>query len=164
VSAVLIAAPARVTGPQSPIQTSNPHKVSKPMSNSSSVDVVKGFFSAFGKGDAESAVDSFHEQASIVAVRPGDRKGNLYGTYSGREGARAFITAVGKSFDTQAFSVDHVIGEGKLAFASGTFTHKLRSTGKLFTSDWALKCTIQDGRILEYHFYEDSEAFRDASR
>jgi uncharacterized protein len=141
-----------------------PAKVSKPMSSSSSVDVVKGFFAAFGKGDGEGVVNSFHEKASIVAVRKGERKGNHYGTYSGREGARAFITVLGKSFDTQAFSVDHVIGEGNVAFASGTFTHKLRSTGKLFTSDWALKCIIQDGKILEYHFYEDSEAFRDAGK
>jgi ketosteroid isomerase-like protein len=141
-----------------------PAKATKAMSNLSSADVVKGFFGAFGKGDVEGVVNSFHEKATIVAVRKGDRKGNHYGNYAGREGARAFVTVLGKTFDTQAFAVDHVIGEGNVAFASGSFTHKLKTTGKLFTSDWALKCIVENGKILEYHFYEDSEAFRDAGK
>lgn len=141
-----------------------PAKASKAMSTPTSADVVKGFFAAFGKGDAEGVVNSFHEKATIVAVRKGEHKGNHYGTYAGREGAKSFITVLSKSFDTQAFSVDHVVGEGNVAFASGSFVHKLKTTGKLFTSDWALKCIVQDGKILEYHFYEDSEAFRDAGK
>ena len=134
------------------------------MNNPSSADVVKGFFAAFGKGDLEGVVSSFDQQANIVAVRKGERRGDHYGTYAGAEGARAFVTALGKTFDTQAFSVEHVIGEGNVAYASGSFTHKLKATGKLFVSDWALKCITEGGKILDYHFYEDSEAFRDAGK
>lgn len=159
-AACSLQAVAQSNKPSTPVAT----PVKAKMSNPSSADVVKGFFAAFGKGDVEGVVNSFHEKATIVAVRKGDRKGNHYGNYAGREGARAFVTVLGKTFDTQAFAVDHVIGEGNVAFASGSFTHKLKTTGKLFTSDWALKCIVQDGKILEYHFYEDSEAFRDAGK
>lgn len=159
-AACSLQAAAQSNKPSTPVAT--PAKAK--MSNPSSADVVKGFFAAFGKGDVEGIVNSFHDKATIVAVRKGDRKGNHYGNYAGREGARAFVTVLGKTFDTQAFAVDHVIGEGNVAFASGSFTHKMKTTGKLFTSDWALKCIVQDGKILEYHFYEDSEAFRDAGK
>jgi ketosteroid isomerase-like protein len=127
--------------------------------------VVQGFFAAFRKGDFEGLVGSFHPDAEIVAVRPGTPGAEEhYGTYRGREGAGVFVATLGKLFDTKAFAVDHVVSQGELAFASGTFTHHLRTTGKPFTSHWALRCLVKDGTILRYHFYEDSAAFAEASR
>ncbi len=129
-----------------------------------SADVVRGFFAAFSKGDLE-GVATVHPDARVVAIREGARRNeDIYGSYAGKEGARAFVAMLGKSFDTQAFSVDGVVGEGDIAFASGRFTHRLKSTGKIFRSEWALRCVIQDGKILEYRFYEDSAAFAEASR
>jgi uncharacterized protein len=129
-----------------------------------SIDTLKQFFTAFGQGDVEGVVGSFDPSATIVAVRAGKRDGHeLYGSYSGREGAREFIANLGRTFDTQAFSVDALVAEGELAFARGSFTHKIRTTGKLFSSDWALTCVVRGRKILEYRFYEDSAAFLQAS-
>ena len=131
----------------------------------SAADVLKGFFDAFGKGDADGVINSFHSDSVIVAVHKGERKDNqLHGSYSGKEGAKAFVTNLGKNFDTKAFSVDQVIGEGNVAFASGAFVHNIRTTGKPYASDWALKIVAKDGKILEYHFYEDSAGYVEASR
>jgi hypothetical protein len=133
-------------------------------SSSKSADVVKAFFAAFGRGDLAALVDSFHQQTSIVAVRDAERSDHqLYGTYRGREGASEFIANLGKTFDTKAFDVANVIGDGDVAFANGTFTHALKSNGKLYSSGWALMCLIEDGKILEYRFYEDSARFTQAS-
>lgn len=129
-----------------------------------SADVVKAFFAAFGKGDFNGIIDTFHPQATISAVREGKQQGTHYGTYKGKDGAKAFISGLGQMFDTQAFAVNNVIGDGDVVFADGTFVHKIKSTGKLFASAWALKCTIKDGQIYTYHFYEDSAAFTDATR
>jgi ketosteroid isomerase-like protein len=122
-------------------------------------DVVKEFFAAFGKGDVDGVIASFSPNASIVAVRNADKKENHYGTYKGKEGVKDFLATLGKSFDTKAFAVNNIVGEGNVAFANGSFTHKLKSTGKLFSSDWALMTVVKEGKILEYHFYEDSQAF-----
>ena len=51
-----------------------------------------------------------------------------------------------------------------VAFASGTFVHDIRTTGKPYASDWALKIIVKDGKILEYHFYEDSQGFVEACK
>lgn len=130
-----------------------------------SKEVVQGFFNAFGKGDFQGIINSFHDSCSITAVREAEKNtGEVYGSYRGKEGVREFLSRLGSNFDTKSFSVSHIIGEGNVVFANGRFTHLLKLTGKAFTSDWALMCIVKEGRILEYHFYEDSEKFAEASR
>lgn len=130
-----------------------------------SKEVVQGFFNAFGKGDFDGIINSFHDSCTIVGIRDAQRNGTqVYGTYKGKEGAKAFLSNLGNAFDTKAFSVQNVIGEGNISFANGKFTHIVKSTGKSFSSDWALMCVIKDDKIFEYHFYEDSEKFSEANR
>jgi len=128
-------------------------------------EIVQGFFTAFGNGDFNGVVNSFHDSCKVVGIRDSERVGNqIYGTYKGKEGAKTFLTNLGNAFDTKAFSVDHVIGDGNVAFANGKFIHVVRASGKTFASDWALMCVIKDDKILEYHFYEDSEKFSEANK
>jgi len=130
-----------------------------------SKDAAQAFFTAFGKGDFEGIVNAFHESCTITAVREAGRTGaQVYGTYRGKVGVKSFLANLGSAFDTKAFAVANVVGEGPVAFANGTFTHLVKSSGQLYTSDWALMCVVKDGKILEYHFYEDSEKFAEASK
>lgn len=129
------------------------------------VDVVKGFFNAFDKGDMAGLIGSFHEKATINAVREGKRKpGEPYGTYKGKKGVEEFIQSLGAAFNTKEFTVENVIGSGDVVFANGRFKHELKSTGKTYESAWALKCVIKDGKILTYDFYEDTAGFIEANR
>jgi hypothetical protein len=131
----------------------------------SSKEVVQGFFSAFGSGDFNGVVNSFHDSCTVIAIRDAQRNGDqIYGTYKGKEGAKTFLATLGKAFDTKAFSVENIVGEGHVSFANGKFTHVVKSTGRQFPSDWALMCVIKDDKIYEYHFYEDSEKFSEASK
>ena len=140
-------------------------KTSKMETVKQSKEIVEDFFNAFGKGDFNKLISSFHDSSTIVAVRKASRTGpEIYGTYQGKEGVKTFISNLGAAFDTKAFSVDHVIGEGSIAFANGKFTHMVKSSRKSFSSDWALMCVIKDNKIFEYHFYEDSEKFAEANK
>jgi ketosteroid isomerase-like protein len=145
------------------IDTATHDTVTTADTRKSASEVLKGFFEAFGRGDADGVINSFHPDSVIVAVRKGERKDNqLHGTYVGREGAKAFVMNLGKNFDTKAFSVDQIVSEGNVAFASGAFVHNIRDTGKPYASDWALKIVVKDDKILEYHFYEDSAGYIEA--
>jgi len=140
-------------------------KTMETITKKQSKEVVQGFFTAFGNGDFNGVMNSFHDSCTIHAVRDAQRSGSqIYGTYKGKEGAKTFLTNVGGAFDTKAFTVENIIGEGNVSFANGKFTHVVKATGKSFTSDWALMCVVKDDRILEYHFYEDSEKFSEANR
>ena len=153
----------------------NPHSIptretampsTLPQSDRTPKATVEAFFAAFGGGDLDALVATFATDATITAVRAAPRTpsaGGVYGTYLGREGARAFVAALGETFDTKAFSVDHIVGDAdSVAFASGSFTHHLRSNDRPFASDWALMCVVVDGEIAEYHFYEDSATYERA--
>jgi ketosteroid isomerase-like protein len=125
---------------------------------------VEAFFSAFGKGDFQGILNSFDPNVEIIAARKGKLGGSsVYGTYQGTEGLKQFLTNLGASFDTQAFKVDKIVGDDHTSFAKGSFTHKVKSTGKLFSSDWALMCEVKDNKIITYHFFEDSAAFLEAN-
>jgi len=130
-----------------------------------SKEIVQGFFTAFGNGDFSGVINSFHDSCTVTAIRDAQRNGSqIYGTYKGKEGVKTFLTNLGNAFDTKAFTIENIIGEGSVSFANGKFTHVLKSTGKSFPSDWALMCVIKDDKILEYHFYEDSEMFSESNK
>lgn len=130
-----------------------------------SADVVKEFFSAFGQGQLDKLAALFERDAVVQAVRSSPRvKGQLYGSYRGPEGVKEFVAGLGSTFNTKEFVVDGVVGEGETAFASGRFVHEVKTTGKLFHSDWALRCLVREGKIVEYRFFEDSQSFAQAAQ
>lgn len=153
-----------LAGAIAPVQARNLHAISSRADKAPAKATVQAFFAAFGKGDLEALVQTFDPNAEITAVRTGERAaGQLYGSYKGHAGVREFVSGLGAAFSTKAFTVDQVIGEGEIVFASGKFTHEVKATGKLFSSDWALKCVVRGGKIVSYHFYEDSAALLQAS-
>jgi uncharacterized protein len=149
-------------------QTNSSHQT-KTSSNTMTTTIqptqpVKDFFTAFSKGDFQGILNVFDDHCIITAVRAGERSSKqLYGTYQGKEGVKEFLTNLSAIFDTKAFSVEHIVGESDIVFANGKFTHQLKTTGRLFSSDWTLMCVVKDGKILDYHFLEDSAMFVEAS-
>ncbi len=133
------------------------------MSTQSS-EPVKTFFEAFIKGDFQGILDTFHVDTTITAIREAERNsGSLYGTYKGSAGVKEFLNNLGNTFDNQSFSVENIVGGEGIAFANGRFVHKVKATEKLYPSDWALFTVIKEGKIYEYHFYEDSARFEEAN-
>lgn len=135
------------------------------MSHSNSADIVRSFFDALGAGRLDDVASLFAPEANITAVRASERRPReLYGTYVGRAGIRELVTTLGEMFRPRAFVISDVIADGEIAYASGTFTQSVIATGKLFHSDWALRCIVRDGAIHSYQFFEDSAALLEATR
>lgn len=128
-------------------------------------ETVEAFFTHFGNGDLEGIQSVFSDSIKIISINKDGIEGtNLYGTFNGKEGLKTFLTILSKTFDTQSFHVNHIIGEGNIVFAIGNFVHKVKTTDKLFKSDWALMCIVKHGKITEYRFFEDSASFILASK
>ena len=135
------------------------------MEKLSNKSVVEGYFNAFGKGDMGSVLEIFHPECFIVSVKEGDRaEGQLHGSYHTKKQAKDFLANITNLFDTKDFQVEAIMeGEQSVVYANGTFTHKVKASGKLFYSTWVQRCIIQDGMIKEYRFYEDSAAYENAT-
>lgn len=137
----------------------------KAQETQSSKEVVQAFFTNFGNGDVEKVINTFSDTAKIISVnREGIEGASLYGTFEGKEDIESFFKILSKTFETKSFSVEHIINENTVAFAKGSFAHEVKSTGKLFKSDWVLMCIVNNGKIEEYHFFEDSASFVKANQ
>ena len=135
------------------------------MKNLSNKAVVEGYFEAFGQGNMASVLDHFHPDCLIVSVREGERTpGQLHGSYQTTVEARDFLANIAHLFKTESFDVNSIMeGDEDVVYANGQFAHQVKSTGKMFYSDWVQRCVIKDGKIKEYRFYEDSAAFEVAA-
>ncbi|MDO5980971.1 nuclear transport factor 2 family protein [Flavivirga spongiicola] len=135
------------------------------MNNSeNSIKVVQDYFKAFQNGDIDNVLNLFHDNCLIVSVKDQEReKEQLHGTYRTKEEATQFIANIINLFNTKEFVVERVVGNENVVFANGKFTHEVKATGKLFVSDWTQLSIIEDNKIKEYRFYEDSAAFVIAS-
>ena len=127
--------------------------------------VVQNYFKAFQSGDLEGVLNIFHPSCYIVSVKEEERPTEqLHGIYRTREEAKQFLENIVNLFETKDFTVDTLYeAEGNVVVAKGAFSHLVKSSGKLFNSNWVQWCLVEDGMIKEYRFYEDSAALIEAS-
>lgn len=136
----------------------------QPIQKKLHVHVVKDYFNAFQNGDMEQVLNTFHPDCYIVSVKEEERpKEQLNGIYRTKDEAKQFLNNITSLFNTKDFTLKHISSAGdNLVMANGTFSHEVKATGKLFNSAWVQLCIIEDEKIKEYRFYEDSAAFVEA--
>jgi uncharacterized protein len=118
--------------------------------------IVDDFFTALGAGNEEAALGLVTVDATFEAQGPPNVP--IYGRFEGREGVRRFIATLRELFDTERFDVRQSTQSDDLAFAHGYMQHRLRNTGRVFRSEWALFCELREGRIRTYKMFEDTAA------
>lgn len=127
------------------------------------MSVLEAFFQNLKRGDTNSIISLIHPQAVIVGVRETpDPKMPIYGTFHGPEGMQHFLEILRSAFETELFDVETLLEDGQTGFACGRFRHKVRHTGRLFESNWALYAELEDGQLKLYRFHEDTAALEAA--
>jgi uncharacterized protein len=116
--------------------------------------IVEDFFTALGAGDEEAALGLVTADATFEAQGPPNVP--IYGRFEGREGVRHFIATLRELFDTERFDVRQCTQSDGLAFAYGYMQHRVRRTGRVFRSEWALYCEVREGRIHACKMFEDT--------
>ncbi|QKX05759.1 nuclear transport factor 2 family protein [Aquimarina sp. TRL1] len=138
---------------------------SNPKPQRSSKEVINSFFTHFSHGDEDGILSDFAKDAKIISINENGIKGaDLYGTFTGHKGVQKFLHILASTFETKDFQIHHIISEDAIAFAQGSFIHKVKATDKLFKSDWVLMCEVENGKIATYRFFEDSASFLQASQ
>lgn len=56
------------------------------------------------------------------------------------------FSKIANLFNTRDFTIKRISGDDEVVFATGTFVHEVKSTRRLFKSDWAQVCLIRDKR------------------
>jgi ketosteroid isomerase-like protein len=118
--------------------------------------IVEDFFTALGSGNEDAALGLVTADATFEAQGPPTIP--IYGRFEGHDGVRDFVATLREMFDTERFDVRQSTQSDGLAFAYGYMQHRVRNTGRVFRSEWALYCELREGRIRTYKMFEDTAA------
>jgi len=78
------------------------------------------------------------------------------GVRHGKDAVREWMALFPPNFEPLDFQVERIFESGDQAVLTGHFTHRIVSTGKTFSSDFAVICSVRDDKIAAYNFIEDS--------
>ena len=127
------------------------------------VELTQSLLGAIFSGAMEAAMAITSPEAAFISTNPNSNPDNpMHGTFIGHEGAKAFFGGFAEILEPGDFVITAAFGDETHAALYGTLKHTVRATGKPFESDWALITQFDNGRLVLYHFYEDTEALAEA--
>ncbi len=112
------------------------------------------------------------EPAAIVALFaeemtwdiPGDTSAFPWiGAQTGRQSVLSFITETTEKIDRIRLDVDEILASDTRAVILGQLASRVRRTGRVIESAFAIILTISEGRITRFQMLEDSFAVSQAA-
>ncbi|MBS1714339.1 MAG: nuclear transport factor 2 family protein [Armatimonadetes bacterium] len=128
---------------------------------SSNLKTVLAVYDAFGRNDVPTILGHLHENVAWTCRF--DPVVPWGGNWTGREGAAAFFRTLDESVEVMAFEVIENVAKGETVVSLGTFTCKVRSTGKTSHTRWAFVWRFEQGSVVSYEQFHDpaiAEAFK----
>jgi hypothetical protein len=120
---------------------------------SSSLDAVRGVYSAFAVGDIPSVLATLSP-----GIRWTEAEGGPYGgVFVGPEAVLENVfMKLGGEWDGFAAVAHEFIADGSTVVALGEYTGTYRATGKSFRAPFAHVWKLQDGKATSFHQYTDT--------
>jgi ketosteroid isomerase-like protein len=126
------------------------------------VDLVRGAYEAFARGDVGSVLGIFDEniewnEAEHVPYWPG---GSFVGPQAVLEGVFAPIA---EDFDGFAIDVSRVVGCGETVLVEARYRGTVRATGKPLDAQVAHIWDIREDKVVRWQQYTDTWQFAEAT-
>jgi ketosteroid isomerase-like protein len=134
------------------------------MSQEKNRRLAQQLLSEMGKGsDAEAismlfSVDARFEIAGEVGLLP------WLGRKTGRKAVADFVRDTRTLIERIRFDVHEILASDARAVAVGELASRIKATGKILTSEFALILTFSNGEIKSFTLLEDSFALSQAAR
>jgi ketosteroid isomerase-like protein len=120
-------------------------------------EVVQAFFQRLAAREPEPIADLFASEIDWLV--PGDQ---TVAPWLGRRQARQdvvdFYRLLFESVEPIGAELQHLLVDGEVAIATGEFASRMRRTGKIVESPFAVDFTVRNGRIVRLRLLEDSQA------
>lgn len=119
--------------------------------------IADDFWKRLQTGDRQGVLDLLADEVDWFV--PGDSALVPWaGQRTTKAEVEAFLGLLGGAMSPQENQVHQIIVDGPDAIVTGFFRHAVRATGNLFSSPYALHIRVQDGKVVRYHIYEDTQA------
>lgn len=126
------------------------------MSTQDNTRLVKQAYDAFKRGDISNVLGLFSDdiewELDPVENAP------FSGKRKGKEQVAQFFQLLQESQEMLQFEPREFIAEGDKVVALGHYAWSVRSTDRTFESDWVEVFTLQDGKVVRFREYADTEA------
>ncbi len=126
------------------------------MSAQHNVELVKGFFAAFGRGDLDSVIGAHAEEVDSQAPVTRTQCALPWaGRRHGREEVRDYFGQIVQTVRPEPFEDVVFTASGDRVVVEGHNKGTVLGTGKAYEHDWVMIFTIEDSQIVRFRMYYD---------
>ncbi len=126
------------------------------MSAEDNLEVVKGLFAAFGRGDLEAVIEAHAEDTDSQAPVTRTKCALPWaGSRYGREEVRDYFRQIVQTVRPEPFEDVVFTASGDRVVVEGHNKGTVLTTGKTYEHDWVMIFTIRDGLIVRFRMYYD---------
>jgi uncharacterized protein len=115
---------------------------------------IADLYAAFARGDPAYILERL---AADVQWEHSDSPEMPYGgTYKGKDAVEKFFGNIGGAVEMKSFEPKTYLSSGGEVMVTGVWSGVARATGKPFTTQWAHRFLVKDGKVTYFHGYEDT--------
>ena len=132
-------------------------RILRAMATNDAVRAVVGeFLETLGKGDADLIGEAFADEIDWYV--PGDPAQGWTGQRTRRDEVPAYFRTMWPVFvpGESETEIKRVLVDGPDAVVLAQFTHTVQATGRRFSTPVAIHLTVENGKLVRLHLYEDT--------
>lgn len=118
------------------------------------VQIVRKYFAAFKDGKIQDVLRLLDD--NVVWNVAGVPNVSTVGLIQGKERVREWMNNFPQNFQPLDFKIEEYFTTGNEVLVTGSFRHKIISTGRIAGSDLVIRFVVNGGLICKYQIYEDS--------
>jgi uncharacterized protein len=132
------------------------------MSEAENQKIIEQIYEAFGRGDLPSILDALTDDVSWQHPRPMDIPWG--GQRRGREEVVQFFAAIGENLQVEQFKPQKTIVQGETVIVLGHERMRVKSTSRVYETDWVHVWTLREGKVAGFREYTDTATVVEALR
>jgi hypothetical protein len=120
------------------------------------VRVVEGMFSSLERGDIQGVLDRLSDDIEWRIAAPSELP--YAGIHRGRDEVARFFRTFGETAEFEVFEPREYLAKENKVVVLGHERQRIKSSGQVVETDWAMVFVLRDGRITRFRNYVDSHA------
>src|SRR3954471_19847961 len=124
--------------------------------------VVQEMYAAFARGDIPAVLDKLADDIEWRIAGPSELP--YAGLHRGRDEVAKFFEAFGKTSEFEVFEAQEYFAQGDKVVVLGHERQRVRATGQVVETEWAMVFVVRDRLIRKFHNFVDTHAVAAAHR
>jgi ketosteroid isomerase-like protein len=132
------------------------------MSEQDNERVVREMYAALARGDVPGVLDRLAEDIEWKIAGPSELP--YAGLHRGRDEVARFFETFGRAAEFEVFEPQEYFARADKVVVLGRERQRVKATGRVVETEWAMVFTVSGGKIARYHNFIDTHAVAAAHR